>query len=139
MRHNRHLIGIQHVAHDIGRRTTAAREVRTEILLAIVLQECLQPFIHLRPFTFVGADDHREPLMTQLVRGHAEQPTAAGLVRAEHDHRILHAADGAVDGPGHRVADGQGVQHVPNQNADVMIPQEGQAGEGLTRKALPLP
>src|SRR5207244_10593068 len=61
------------------------------------VDERVEPFVHPRIQPLVTADNHRKPLVAELVRGHAEEPSRTAPAGAEHDHRILHPADGAVD------------------------------------------
>jgi len=71
------------------------------------LQEAVQPFVHPSPLALIRVDDHREPVVTDLVNDHANQ-TVLGTRRVsaigfgprtiEADHRVLHAAaDDAID------------------------------------------
>ena len=84
-------------------------------------EEGVQALVHPGPLTFVAIDDHREVIVSDLMDDHADERVLGafrvGAVRfrprtVEADHRILHAADGAVDGPGHRVGVVEGVPGV---------------------------
>ena len=75
-------------------------------------KEGVEAFVHPGPLTLVAVDDHREVVVADLMDDHADERmlgafgVGAVLLRpraVEADHGILHAADGAVDGPGHGV------------------------------------
>src|SRR6266550_4642923 len=58
--------------------------------------------------TIEGASSRPLPAnAAQLVRGHAEEPARTAPAGAEHDHRVLHPGDGAVDVDRGRVGVGE--------------------------------
>ena len=58
------------------------------------IDERVEPLVHPGVESLVRPDDHREPFVAQLVRGHAEQAALSRAQAAEHDHRVFHTAHG---------------------------------------------
>ena len=88
------------------------------------LEERIEAFVHPRPLTLVAIDDHREVVVADLVDDDSDErvfrPLGVGAVRfgpraVEADHGVFHAADGAVDGPCHRVGV---IEGMPREDLD---------------------
>ena len=105
--HDRPLVLADHERHDRLRLSAAAGPAFVPAPLREPLHEGVEALVHPRPLALVAVDDHREPEVPDLVDDHLDEALLralaprAVLLRArpvEGDHRVLHAADGAVDG-----------------------------------------
>ena len=62
------------------------------------IDESVEALVHPWIQSLVGADDHREPLVPELVRDHPLLIFTRRTVRRESQHRVLHSLDRAFDG-----------------------------------------
>ena len=110
--HDGHLVLAAHVVDDLARLAIPGREMLFPRLLGQVLQEGIEAFVHPRPLALVRVDDHGEVIVSHFVDDHADQVifrrlrireftrllVLHGTPAIERNHRILHAAHGAIDG-----------------------------------------
>ena len=59
----------------------------------VVVDEGIEALIHPGVAALVGADDHREPVVSKLVVGHAPKRFSLGLVVAEVESWVFHATN----------------------------------------------
>lgn len=86
-----------HHAHDPLHTAAARSGFTVEIIVRVDVDERVEPLVHPHVPAFVGVDEHRVPVVPDLVVGDAEEARVVGLGAAEDHHRVLHPALGPVD------------------------------------------